>query len=201
MLWWPGVVSLLSLVLSVVTFWLNRPAAELARRQAAQMNLLAARAIIFSNQLLPLTFALRRNMPPDERSKQQLCINAKRLEEALDAAIGIGLWAVVLRGGSAARGNNNFNYVFYYNKFASSLTDVIHKAETGTMESPYEWCNDDIWCGVARLIDAASQYRHLDETTKPLIKDWFPQITRETGQLDPRERAWAYLEREAGRVH
>ncbi len=192
MLWWSVLVSAITLAISVGTFWFNRPHAESKRRQTAAINILAARALVFWTQIQRAIDNV--NKPVDPYQNQQLCINAKRLEESLDAAIGIGLMNVILRVRTQPI------MLDLYTAFTSSLTNAIKEVETmGQAGSTGEdtkggrpnankadidqnnahlvWLKEFIAFGIILILDQISTYRGLDGDLKAEIESTLKKNT------------------------
>ena len=93
-------ISAVALVVSFLTFWRTQPALQLKRDQQAQMAVVASRATVLWDQMETIRVATSKKDQIDPYLFPSVKANARRLEESIDKAIGLGLFTVLIGGDS-----------------------------------------------------------------------------------------------------
>ena len=172
-------VSIASALLSILTFLRNSDRAQLRRLQIDKMRAVAARSTILLDQIMTIISADVGGFNLDGYLYPSVKSNAKRLEEALDAAISLGLIEKVL--------SNRVNALPMYNAFAQSLYFASEMTEPADIRAAF--MKDHLTLGLIRLLDQCLDFgQHLLPST-------IEETTR--AYIEPRSAlAWDYLESE-----
>lgn len=167
----------LSLLVSVLTFLRNSPNAQLRRDQRAHMRVLSSRAIVLWDQLQTLIASQENKHDVDPYLYGAMRINARRVEDCLDRAIGLGLWSVVV-------GERKDHAIALHAAFTQSLVDASSKEEAGTEP----WLKLHLLMGMVRL--PATCAEHEEGRDGGVLKG----ALRSRTNPDLLRKAWGYLE-------
>ena len=141
----PILISILALSVSFLTFGEDEPQKSLKRRQHKIMRILATRVIILWEQIMVITAANYHKYEVDPYLLRSMQVNAQRIEEALDQAIGNGLWNEVVQSREHA--------VSLYVALVQSLVDA--SSEDSGLEA---WGKQHLVMGMHRLLEVCEAY-------------------------------------------
>jgi hypothetical protein len=144
-------ISALALAVSSLTFWRTRPALQLKRDQQAQMAVVASRATVLWDQIQTIIVATSNNHQIDPYLFPSMKANAKRLEDAIDNAIGIALFTMLVGGDSLS-----------LTLFTAFIQSLSHACSTESVE-PEVWTKQHLLMGMVRLLESCRRY---DNTSK-----------------------------------
>jgi hypothetical protein len=144
-------ISAVALVVSSLTFWRTRPALQLKRDQQAQMAVVASRATVLWDQIQTIIVATSNNHQIDPYLFPSMKANAKRLEDAIDNAIGIALFTMLVGGDSLS-----------LTLFTAFIQSLSHACSTESVE-PEVWTKQHLLMGMVRLLESCRRY---DNTSK-----------------------------------
>jgi len=138
------IVSCLSLIVSFLAFWRGRPSSQLHRDQQGQMRVLTARTVVLWDQMLTVMGATSGKYSLDPYVFGAMRVSAHRLEEALDKAIGLGLWSRIV--------GDDPTSLPMYTALVRCLTDAANQE----ISSPEPWTKEHLVMGMVRLLDACA---------------------------------------------
>jgi hypothetical protein len=144
-------ISAVALVVSSLTFWRTRPALQLKRDQQAQMAVVASRATVLWDQMQTIIAATSNNHLIDSYLFASMKANARRLEESIDKAIGLGLFTVLVGGDSLS-----------LTLFTAFIQSLSHAFRDESVE-PEVWTKRHLLMGMVRLLESC---RHYDNNSK-----------------------------------
>lgn len=139
-------ISAVALMVSSLTFWRTQPALQLKRDQQAQMAVVASRATVLWDQMQTIIAATSNNHQIDSYLFPSMKANARRLEESIDKAIGLGLFTILV--GSDSLSLNLFT------AFIQGLTHVFSDESVG----PEVWTKQHLLMGMVRLLESCRRY-------------------------------------------
>lgn len=147
-------ISALALVVSFLSFWRTRPALQLKRDQQAQMAVVASRATVLWDQMQTITTATSNNHQIDPYLFPSMKTNARRLEESIDKAIGLGLFTALV-------GSDSLSLTL----FTAFIQGLSHSFSTESV-GPEVWTKQHLLMGMVRLLESCKRYdnnskRHL----------------------------------------
>jgi hypothetical protein len=147
-------ISALALVVSFLSFWRTRPALQLKRDQQAQMAVVASRATVLWDQMKTITTATSNNHQIDPYLFPTMKTNARRLEESIDKAIGLGLFTALV-------GSDSLSLTL----FTAFIQGLSHSFSTESV-GPEVWTKQHLLMGMVRLLESCKRYdnnskRHL----------------------------------------
>ena len=87
----PLIISCVSIVIAILTFYRTAPSQQLRRDQIAQMRILASRVATFWIQLESAMTLVRSESAVDPYMRQAMVYNAGQLRDAIEKCIGLGL--------------------------------------------------------------------------------------------------------------
>lgn len=138
--------SVIALVVSFLTFWRTRPALQIKRDQQAQMAVVASRATVLWDQMQTIIAATNSNHQVDSYLFPSMRANARRLEESIDKAIGLGLFVVLVGGDSLS--------LTLFTAFIQSLSNAFSDESAG----PEVWTKQHLLMGMVRLLESCRRY-------------------------------------------
>lgn len=170
-------VSVISMLISVLTYYQNNSKSLLRREQIERMRTVAIRAAVLWDQIQTI-LAAAGYFPVDDYLFPSVQNNAKRLEEALDLAIGSGLIHEIMSKHPKA--------LVLYTTFLQSLYFITSKLSSDELQ---EAClKDHFTLGMVRLLDRCILF------SPKVFPDDFQKETAEF--IVPRaEMAWGYLDK------
>jgi hypothetical protein len=139
-------ISAVALVVSSLTFWRTRPALQLKRDQQAQMTVVASRATVLWDQMQTIIAAKSNDHHIDSYLFPSMRANARRLEESMDKAIGLGLFTVLVGGDSLS-----------LNLFTAFIQSLSHAFSDESVE-PEVWTKQHLLMGMVRLLESCKSY-------------------------------------------
>ena len=171
------IVSCLSFFISALTFYQNSEKSQIKRNKSSQMRIVAAQSLVLWDQINTIISIQVHKFEYDPYIFPSVQINAKRLEEDLDAAIGMGLLSEIV--------GDHKNSLALYVAFCQSLSYIINlqDAENQPIE---EWTKQHFVMGMIRLIDICINYE----------PDLIPSNIRSeiSKKIDPLvEQSWTYV--------
>lgn len=183
-------LAVFSLLIAFFTCFSDRPHARLVRDQDAKMRLVAARAIVFYEYRNHDT---TQTTGPDSPFAKAVQSDAKKLEQALYDAIGVGLWKDLVGPKETAtalfiRSVQRLSWVYSQN-----LAEPLHTYDENT----------ELFHGIVRIIDRCGVYEeHRDNKAKawcqhregPSLKSELRKaVSKESPSL---KEAWAELDQQ-----
>lgn len=171
------VVSLLSFAVSAFTFYRNSGPAQLRKEQMARMRIIAARAVVLWDQIDTIASAQVRKSDVDPYLFPSIQENARRLEEALDAAIGLGLFRELLE-------DRNHSLPMY-SAFVQGVRWVASMPDPDT-QSLDAWTKQHFLFGMIRLLDVCLRY-------KPSLLPMSIRTEVTAKVVSLKTQAWTYL--------
>ena len=139
-------ISAVALVVSSLTFWRTRPALQLKRDQQSQMAVVASRATVLWDQMQTIIAAISNNHQIDSYLFPSVKANARRLEESIDKAIGLGLFTVLVGGDSLS--------LSLFTAFIQSLSHAFSDESV----QPEVWTKQHLLMGMVRLLESCRRY-------------------------------------------
>jgi hypothetical protein len=139
-------ISAIALVISSLTFWRTRPASQLKRDQQAQMAVVASRATVLWDQMQTIIVATSNSHQINSYLLPSMKSNARRLEESVDKAIGLGLFTVLVGGDSLS-----------LTLFTAFIQSLSHASSTESVESAV-WTKQHLSMGMVRLLESCRRY-------------------------------------------
>jgi hypothetical protein len=139
-------ISALALVISSLTFWRTRPALQLKRDQQAQMAVVASRATVLWDQMQTIIAAKSNNHQINSYIFPSMKANARRLEESVAKAIGLGLFAVLIGGDGLS-----------LTLFTAFIQGLSHAFSAESVE-PEVWTKQHLLMGMVRLLESCRRY-------------------------------------------
>ena len=139
-------ISALALVVSFLSFWRTRPALQLKRDQQAQMAVVASRATVLWDQMKTIATVTSNNHQIDSYLFPSMKTNARRLEESMDKAIGLGLFTALVGSDSLS--------LTLFTAFIQSLSHAFSTESDG----PEVWRKQHLLMGMVRLLESCKRY-------------------------------------------
>jgi hypothetical protein len=139
-------ISAVALVVSSLSFWRTRPALQLKRDQQSQMAVVASRATVLWDQMQTIIAATSNNHQIDSYLFPSVKANARRLEESIDKAIGLGLFTVLVGGNSLS--------LSLFTAFIQSLSHAFSDESV----QPEVWTKQHLLMGMVRLLESCRRY-------------------------------------------
>jgi len=139
-------ISAVALVVSSLTFWRTRPALQLKRDQQAQMAVVASRATVLWDQMQTIIATTSNNHQIDSYLFPSVKANARRLEESIDKAIGLGLFTALVGGDSPS--------LTLFTAFIQSLSHAF----SDKSDEPEVWTKQHLHMGMVRLLESCRRY-------------------------------------------
>jgi hypothetical protein len=175
----PIIVSIISLAISIFTYIRASPSQQLELDQNARMRTVAMRTIVLWDQISTIVDAQVHRYSVDPYLFPSIQQNAKRLEDALDEAISVGLLRETI--------SDHPDALQLYSAFTQGLSFVrnLPNPESQPLE---QWTRQHFLMGLIRLLDRSFRYR----------QSFFPEPMKAkiSNRIDPLlSDAWNYLGR------
>lgn len=171
-------ISIIAIIVSMLslahTIWKNSERTWLRRQQQNSMRILSSRAVVLWQQIWLVLSATANKNPIDTFVFPSMQENAKRLEDALDHAIGIGLLPVLVEDREGS--------LVLHVAFVQSLASASQLSDKNPMEP---WLGTHLLMGMVRLLDVCLRYRTdlLPSSFKDMIR---PKV------IELKDEAWVY---------
>lgn len=166
-------VSILSFVVSALSYYRNTGPAQLRREQIARMRIIAAIAVVLWDQINLILKAQVDKIKVDPYLFPSIQENALRLEEGLNDAVGLGLFPIILE--------DREHTLTMYAAFIQGLRWIASMPDP-EKQPLEEWTKMHFLFGMVRLIDVCLRYKPqlLPKNVRPNVEGL-------------EEKAWTYL--------
>ncbi len=169
------VISAISLTLSLLTYYRNSQSVQLKLQQTGSMRVVAGQSMIIWDQLEKVINAQATRLDVDPYLYTSLKQNCLRLEESLDRAVGLGLYADLV--------GDRPDALQMHTAFRQSLAWVHTIDPDDSM--PEDWTSLHLVMGMIRLLDQTKSYE------ADLLPDtYWDEISIPQNMQD---LAWSYL--------
>jgi|SRR5208282_109630 len=146
----PLTISLLSVVVSMLTYYRNSARAQSRREQVTRMRVLAGCAVVYWDQLTTVITAQVKRFPVDDYMFASMRANARLVTDALNAAVGVGLLHCFLD--EAPHGLQRYTAFYQGLVWAASLPE-------GERRPLEDYTKQHLIMGMVRLLDTCVQFR------------------------------------------
>jgi hypothetical protein len=142
-------ISIISLAIAVSAFYLSTPKARLKQEQLNCMRVVAGRTAIIFDQISVIATAKKHATAIDDYIFASFHANCGRLEESLDKAIGMGLYATLI--------GNQDHGLTYFNALSQSLKHITTNNNRQHLEEQMDTMH--FVMGIERLMNICLEHR------------------------------------------
>ena len=142
------VLAAVSLTISILTYYRGTEAGQVERRQNEAMRVVAAHAVLLWRHVQNVSVAYSKEVEVEPLIYVDMQEKASKLDDAIQAAIALGLYEDLLSSRSCA-----VNQFARFSKFIAYIQTLDPKSTP-----PEVWGRDEFLFGLIRLLDRVKRY-------------------------------------------